>query len=126
MNDTITKDYYCPVCKKHHDISLPSNMALNRPSYPFTHVFLHKLERSDNLEQTDIDILTTLYIDAHMAIRGVETKPLDGTEIVSKEDFNVVVTRIMDELERWREEYTKLEAEFKIIKQENEQLKQGM
>ncbi|HME55582.1 MAG TPA: hypothetical protein VKM55_25475 [Candidatus Lokiarchaeia archaeon] len=126
MTDTIIKDYYCGVCKKRHDISLPKNLAMNRESYPFAHVFLHKLESNDDLNEIDIDILTTLYIDANMSIRGVEAKPLDGTDIVSKEDFNIVVTRIMNELERWREEYTKLEKEYKRLKDENEKLKEQM
>lgn len=126
MIDTITRDYYCPICKKHHDINLPRNMAENRPSYPFPHIFLHKLETTGDLNQTDIDILTTLYIDANMAIRGAETKPLDGTEIVSKGDFNIVVTRIMDELERWRQDYQSLETKYKQLKDEYEQLKLGI
>ena len=122
MTDVITVDYYCGICKKRHDVSLPKNLAANRDSYPFPHIFLHKEESSKTLDDVDIDLLTTLFIDANMAIRGVEVKRLDGTDIISKDDFNVVVTRIMDELERWRADYARLELEFKQLKEKYDEM----
>ncbi len=124
MEEPVLKSYYCNLCKKHHDISLAKDLAKNRESYPFAHIFLHKLEgNSSSIEDAGADILTTLYIDANLAIRGAEVKRLVGCEIISKDDSKNIVTELMEEMARLQDELTKVQKECKDLKLEFDHLK---
>jgi hypothetical protein len=115
----ILKNYYCSICKKHHDITLPNDIAKNRESYPFAHIFLHKLEgNSSSIEDSGADILTTLYIDANLAIRGAEVKKLVAGDIISKDDSKNIITELMEEMARLQDELTHLQKEYKELKAE--------
>ncbi len=124
MEGQLQKNYYCSLCGKHHDILLARDLAKNRESYPFAHIFLHKMEGSSNdIDDVGADILTTLYIDANMSIRGSEVKKLAACEIISKDDSKNIATELMEELARLQDEVTKLQKECKELKAENERLK---
>ncbi|MEX2682040.1 MAG: septum formation initiator family protein [Candidatus Sigynarchaeota archaeon] len=123
MENLIQKNYYCSICKRYHDITLPKDLAKNRESYPFAHIFLHKMEGSNNIDDAGVDILTTLYIDANMAIRGSEVKRLVTCDIISKDDSKNIVTELMEEMARLQDELTKLQAENKDLKAEIARLK---
>ncbi len=124
MEEPLLKNYYCSLCKKHHDILLAKELAKNRESYPFAHIFLHKMEGSNgDIDDVGTDILTTLYIDANMAIRGSEVKKLAACEIISKDDSKNIVTELMEEMARLQDELTKVQKECKELKAENERLK---
>ncbi len=101
MAETLLKNYYCSICKKHHDIVLSKDLAKNRESYPFAHMFLHKLEgNSNSIDDAGVDILTTLYIDANLSIRGAEMKKLVADDIISKDDSKNIVNELMQEMAR--------------------------
>jgi hypothetical protein len=124
MEESLLKNYYCNLCKKHHDILLAKDLVKNRESYPFAHIFLHKLEGdSANIDDVSVDILTTLYIDANLSIRGAEVKKLVTGDIISKEDSKNIVTELMDEMARLQDELTKLHKEYKDLKAEYQRLK---
>jgi len=83
----VEKVYNCPHCKKIHAVKLPSNIAENRESYPFRHVFLHGELK---------ELLTTLYIDKNLQIRGVEVHHLQDSDIFSKEYADQMINKLMD------------------------------
>lgn len=95
IEQTVKKIYQCPICKKSHEIKFPKNFADNRTRYPFSYVFLHKYENSERFEDKDKDILTTLYIDAHLNIRGIEALLTeDDTNILSKETSKEIIGKL--------------------------------
>jgi hypothetical protein len=109
MNSKVKKIFFCPVCKKNHDIILDPLMAQNRPKYPFEHVYLHKFA-SDKIEEAGIDVLTTLYIDADLNIRGAEALKLISSDIFSKEDTSEIINKLNNhiiELQTQLEEMTR-------------------
>ncbi|NMC06664.1 MAG: hypothetical protein GYA24_15710 [Candidatus Lokiarchaeota archaeon] len=119
MADTIVKNYYCSICKKHHDISLARDLVKNRESYPFAHIFLHKMEGNDtSIDDVGADILTTLYIDANLSIRGAEVKKLATGDIISKEDSKNMVNALMEEMARLQDELKNLQKAYKELKLE--------
>ncbi|MHA1518608.1 MAG: hypothetical protein ACTSRK_00360 [Promethearchaeota archaeon] len=63
MNDLITKNYRCPLCKINHSIEVPKDLALNRPAYPFTHTYIHSYETKSPSSDSGKDVLTILYND---------------------------------------------------------------
>ncbi|RLI61230.1 MAG: hypothetical protein DRO88_13295 [Promethearchaeia archaeon] len=118
--DKVKKIYRCPVCKKTHEIYFPADFASNRSKYPFSYVFLHKYENSENIEDKDKEILTTIYIDAHLNIRGVEAIiNEDDTNILSKDTSKEIIgklTRFILELQEEHEilikKYNELEKKY--------------
>lgn len=123
MEEPVLKNYYCSLCKRYHDISLPKDLAKNRESYPFAHIFLHKLEGGKDIDDVGADILTTLYIDANMAIRGSEVKRLVACDFISKDDSKNIATELMEEMARLQDDLTKLQKENKDLRAEIERLK---
>lgn len=117
MADKIKKDYYCPVCKKKHQMTFPAGFAIEKASYPFAHVFLHKIEGSSEIEEMGADILTTLYIDANCDIRGVEAKQLVAIQnVMAVDDFTHIVNQLMDEIARLLDDYHRLQADYKALR----------
>ncbi len=98
MAELVTKLYFCNVCRAQHAIQLPADFAKGRESYPFSHVFLHKVEKCANIEDIGTDVLTTLYIDANNSIRGVEVKKLVGGDIISKDESKEMIVKLMNEI----------------------------
>jgi hypothetical protein len=124
MDEPLLKNYYCSICKKHHDIILTKDLAKNRESYPFAHIFLHKLEgSSNNIEDVGADILTTLYIDSNLSIRGSEARKLIAADIISKEDSKNIANELMEEMARLLDDLTKMQKENKELKSELDRLK---
>jgi hypothetical protein len=114
--EKIRKDYYCPACKKKHQISFPAGFASDKASYPFAHVFLHKLEGATDIEETAADVLTTLYVDANCDIRGVDAKQLVAMQdVMAVDDFTHIVSQLMDEIARLLDDYHRLQAEYKAL-----------
>lgn len=94
-SDFIEKIYNCPQCKETHSINFPKGLAEDRPKYPFPHVYLHgKLK----------DLLTTLYIDRDLQIRGVEVIQLVDSDIFSKDQAFEIVNKLMDVILKMQEE----------------------
>ncbi|TFF88950.1 MAG: hypothetical protein EU550_00280 [Promethearchaeota archaeon] len=96
----ITKRYICNVCHKTHEISLNRKLVENRKKYPFPYVFLHDfIENGENKE-----VLTILYIDKGLKIRGAEVQELQEDNLFSKEQVVAIVQPLMEEIENLRNE----------------------
>ena len=103
----VQKFYNCPVCKETHTFNFPKNLAENRKRYPFTYVYLHGELK---------DLLTTLYIDKNLQIRGVEVIKLQDDDIFSKEQVLKITEQLMDEIVFLQEENESLRNELKKLK----------
>nr|MDO8118768.1 hypothetical protein [Candidatus Sigynarchaeota archaeon] len=121
----VSKSYFCTVCKTQHKLDLPADLAKGRDAYPFSHVFLHKVEKSTNIEEIGTDILTTLYIDANLSIRGVEVKKLVGGDIISKDDSKAIISELMEEIGRLQGELYQLQEKYRDLKEKHDLLSKG-
>ena len=120
----IKKLYRCPLCKKTHDIYFPADFANNRSKYPFTYVFLHKFENSENIEDKDKDILTTIYIDAQLNIRGVEVLlNEDDTNILSKGTSKEIIGKLTGFILELQDEHEILIKKYNNLEKKYEELK---
>ena len=62
-----------------------------------------------------IDILTTLYIDANLAIRGVEGVRLTSSDVISKDDSSEIVTKLTNYILQLQEENNELERKYNAL-----------
>jgi len=115
MTEKVDKSYQCPICKKQHTIALPKDLAKNREKFPFAHVIMHKFDGSTNIDDAGIDILTTLYIDANLAIRGVEGVRLTSSDVISKDDSSEIVTKLTNYILQLQEENNELERKYNAL-----------
>ena len=99
-SNIVKKSYYCTICKEQHEILLSKDLVKNKNEFPFTYVFLHgKL----------YEILTTLYIDANLNIRGAEMIKLENYDnIFDKEQMQTIVQNLTIELVNLQNEYNEL------------------
>lgn len=111
-NEFVKKRYRCPVCKDHHDVMLRKDLVDGHESFPFTHVFLHG----------DVyNILTTLYLDADLRIRGVEARQLDNADnIFDKDQMKQMVVNLTNELSQLQEDYNILLEKYEALKEKHE------
>ena len=101
-SEFIRRIYNCAYCKRTHFIDLAKDLAENKPRYPFPHVFLHSSEGDLN------DILTTLYLDAQLQIRGVEILKLENNDIFSESLTKKITEKLMDMIIRLEQENIEL------------------
>ena len=106
MTDYITKQYNCKVCNETHKIELPKSLCDGRTKYPFPYVFLHGEPK---------DILTILYIDKDLQIRGVEVQQ-GNNDFFSKEYVVNMATSLIDEVDRLRIDNMKLMQDIDDLK----------
>ena len=106
---TVLRMFSCPVCKTVHKLNLEYSLTLDQPSFPFPYVYLHS--SVDQLK----DLLTTLYLDADLQIRGVEVIKLENSDIFS-EELTLQIT------EKLTEEIFDLQTENLQLSEENERL----
>jgi hypothetical protein len=107
--ETISRIYNCPKCKKTHSIKLEKNIAEGRRRYPFPHVFLHST--AENLEE----LLTILYIDAQLQIRAVDIIELEHSNIFSEDMAKEIMEKLMDEIEKLQKENLELKGLLSTI-----------
>jgi len=107
MTDYITKQYNCKICNETHKINLPKNLCDGRDKYPFSYVFLHGEPK---------EILTILYIDKDLQIRGVEVQQGEN-DFFSKEYVVKMATNLIDEVDRLREDNVMLMQEIDDLKE---------
>ncbi len=107
-DDYVSRIFQCKVCGTHHSIKLNKKLAEGRNRYPFSHIYLH-----GDLK----DILTILYIDKELQIRGVDTEVLSREDIFSKEHMVEVVGKLVDEIEKLRQDYNILYDRYQAITQ---------
>ena len=106
---SVRKIFLCPMCKSRHEIFFPPKFADNRSRFPFTYCFLHKFQNAVNIEDTDKDILTTLYVDAQLNIRGVEANfSGEDTNIMSREVSQSIISKLTQVILDMQEEYGEL------------------
>ena len=122
----VKKIYNCPVCKTTHVIELPNNLADNRKRYPFPYVFIHSSEDNKN------DIVSMLYIDKNLQIRGSEAVRLEKSDFVSEDVTKQLVNKLTDIIMNLEDENFKLKNLVKkqdledLVKQETKNLKKAL
>ncbi len=123
MSDLITKKYRCPLCKINHTIEFPKDFALNRPSYPFTHTYIHSYEAKYPSSDSGKDVLTILYIDKNLEIRHVEAlfQSADGN-IVSMEDAQRMITFLTTQLDDVQDSFDALNEKYQKLLKDHQKL----
>lgn len=122
----VKKIYNCPVCKKTHMIELPSNLADNRKRYPFPYVFIHSSKDNKN------DIVSMLYIDKDLQIRGSEAVKLEESKLVSKNVTQQLVSNLTDIIMNLEDENFKLKNLVEsqdiedLVKEETKNLRKAL
>lgn len=107
---TVTREYICDACGQQHKVQLPEDLASRHTQFPFAYFYLHGDAK---------DVLSTLYLDADLKIRGAETQRLetDLDDIFSKGQMLSIVQNLMNEIERWRRDYEDLKKKYdEVIK----------
>jgi hypothetical protein len=114
---SVRKIFLCPICKIRHDLFIPPKFADNRSRFPFTYSFIHSFQNAVNIEDTDKDILTTLYIDAQLNIRGVEAILTgEDTNIINREVSQKIISKLTHVILDMQEEYGALLKKFEDLK----------
>ncbi|MHA1745159.1 MAG: hypothetical protein ACTSWW_04105 [Promethearchaeota archaeon] len=114
---SVRKIFLCPICKTRHEIFFPLKFADNRSRFPFTYSFIHSFQNAVNIEDTDKDILTTLYIDAQLNIRGVEAILTgEDTNIINRETSQTIIAKLTQVIMDMQEEYAALLKKFRDLK----------
>ena len=103
MNEFVLKKYFCRICNKKHEIKLRKSVCYGHENYPFSYTILH-----GNLE----NLLTTIYIDKNMEIRGVDVHELTNNEIFSKGQVLSITKILVEEIEELRKENNELLKEI--------------
>ena len=116
MGDKVRKIYLCSMCKKNHTVIFDSDLAKTQTKFPFEYFHLHRFE-TEEVDEKGADILSTLFIDANLNIRGAESYKLVRSDIVSKDDTHQIVNQLMEEIQR-------VNAQYEQLLQENVQLKE--
>ena len=109
-SEVVEKRYKCKVCGETHKIKLNKKIIKGRSKFPFPYVFLHTT--NDGLK----DVITILYIDANMAIRGVDLEECSEGNLFSKEQVRLITSKLVEEVERLREDNLKLCEEIMKLK----------
>ena len=93
-------------------------LAENQASYPFTYIYFHG---------SDDSILTTLYLDADLQIRGAEGLALDNIEsnknLFDVKKSNKMMKNIAKELRKVRKDYNELNQKYNDLQEEFSALK---
>lgn len=106
-DDFVNKNYYCRICNNTHEIKLRKNLAEKQSKFPFSYSFLHGELKN---------ILTTLYLDNEMEVRGVDVQQLRDDDLFSKGQVVSISSTLMEEIERLRTENEKLQKELNKLK----------
>ncbi|MFO8020698.1 MAG: hypothetical protein R6U96_18890 [Promethearchaeia archaeon] len=122
----IKKEYHCSVCQTTHTIEIPSNLAESRKKYPFPYVFIHSSEDDKN------DIVSMLYFDKNLKIRGSEAVKLEQSNLVSKNLTKQLVSKLTNIIMDLEEENFQLKNLLnsphieEIIREESRNLKKSL
>ncbi len=92
----VTARYFCKVCNANHEITLSKDLLKEHKDFPFPFVYLHG--------QTH-ELVTTLYIDANLKIRGVEVTTLsEGSNLFSSEFSQSIAQTLVNEIQKLTKE----------------------
>lgn len=109
--DFLNRLYNCPKCKKTHTVKLQKDLFKNKSSFPFSYAYLHSSEGNLN------DLLTILYLDKQLQIRGVDVIEIqDSIGIFSEELTRKITETLMDEILSLQEENLQLNELLNKIK----------
>ena len=98
--------FNCSICQTTHKITLSDDLADGHTYFPFSYLYLHG--------PVD-DILTTLYIDANLNIRGAESVKLEKGEednLMSKAQMTAIVNVLTNELARSQKDFEELQQKY--------------
>ncbi|MHA1730052.1 MAG: hypothetical protein ACTSWY_15190 [Promethearchaeota archaeon] len=103
----IERQYFCSLCKKMHKVKLKKELVKIHDKFPFSYFHLHG--------PVD-DLLSTLYVDANLNIRGAETVKLTNSDnIFSQQQAMKIVKNLMDELTRTQQELNELQDKYQEL-----------
>lgn len=113
----VVKAYYCPVCKKNHEIKFAKDFAANRSQYPFSYVYLHPFQGDyEDIDQAGRVVLTTLFIDAHLEIRGVEAFIQEtDIDVISKDESKGIVNKLLSHISQLQEDFDMLLSAYENL-----------
>jgi hypothetical protein len=103
-SEKVLRSYHCRVCATKHKVILQKKIIENQSKFPFSYFFLH-----GDLK----NILTTLYLDRHLEIRGVDVQKLTDDDIFSKEQVVSITSTLVKEIEELRNENEELRLKLK-------------
>ena len=97
--DEVSREYYCRVCDELHVIKLSNKMIKTHVNFPFPYIFLHGELKN---------LMTTLYIDKDLQIRGVDVQELSDNDIFSKDQVISITNTLVAEIDRLQTENANL------------------
>ena len=103
-DDYIIRQYHCRVCAKTHKVFLQKKITVKQSKFPFSYFFLHGELKN---------LLTTLYLDKHLQIRGVEVHQLTDDDIFSKDHLLSITSTLVKEIEVLRKENEELQLKLR-------------
>ena len=103
-SEYIIRHYHCHYCNTTHDISLPKKISEKQSKFPFSYFFLHGELKN---------LLTTLYLDKHLQIRGVDVHQLTDDDIFSKDHLLSITSTLVKEIEELRKENEELQLKLR-------------
>ncbi len=103
-SEFIVRHYHCRVCDTTHEISIPKKISEKQSKFPFSYFFLHGELKN---------LLTTLYLDRHLQIRGVEVHQLTDDDIFSKDHLLTITSTLVKEIEELRKENEELQSKLR-------------
>ncbi len=110
----VRRQYYCSICDIFHEIKLDKEVLKKHSRFPFSHIFLHGQLKN---------ILTTLYLDKNLEVRGVDVHILTDEDLFSKDQAAIIINTLMMEIENLRLENEKLVKEIYQLKEKYEKWK---
>lgn len=115
MSEEIDRKFYCEKCKKTHSIKLRKDLKTKQENFPFAYFYLHGPVK---------DILSTLYLDANLNIRGVESVRLKvNDKIFSMEHTMSIVQSLVEELTKTQQDYNILQEKYEALQEKYKSLK---
>lgn len=115
MSEEIERKFFCEKCKKTHSIKLRKDLKTKQENFPFAYFHLHGPVK---------DILSTLYLDANLNIRGVESVRLKvNDKIFSMEHTMSIVQSLVEELTKTQQDYNILQEKYEKLQEKYKTLK---
>jgi len=105
--DIVKKLFRCNECEATHEIVLNRSILVGKLIFPFSYIYLHGELK---------DILTILYLDSDLEIRGVETHLLSRENIFSKEHMTEIINKMITEIETLRSDYNFIYEKYQKLK----------
>ena len=98
----VIRRYMCKHCGEQHKITLDKDLKEQYDQFPFTFTYLHGEKK---------ELLTTLYIDANLNIRGVEVSEVTtDSDLFSSEYSQQIAAQLMEQIEMKDAEIERLTA----------------